>query len=59
MDVISALVLCTSVRLAEAAGMAPLMGSFVPVGRPQGPNSVEKNGLAFWLEKNSIILINV
>ena len=38
MDVLCALVLCASVRL--AAGMAPLMGSFVPVGRLQGPEEV-------------------
>ena len=38
MDVVSALVLFTSARL--AAGMAPLMGSFVPVGRPQSEEEV-------------------
>ena len=39
MDVVSALVLLTSARL--AAGMAPLMGSFVPVGgRPQSEEEV-------------------
>ena len=40
MDIICALVLFTSVHL--AAGMAPLMGSFVPVGlgRPQSEEEV-------------------
>ena len=38
MECLFALLVCTSVRL--ATGMTPLMGSFVPVGRPQSEEAV-------------------
>ena len=38
MECLFALLVCASVRL--ATGMTPLMGSFVPVGRPQSEEAV-------------------